>query len=77
VYAFSAPVDRGLPGLFNKVVGRLANVWYALRSSKFSGFRVFVHDLTAVDAVIRAAGFTPKHRERRRIVWQIAVYARV
>jgi SAM-dependent methyltransferase len=76
VYAFSAPVDRGLPGLLNKVVGWLANVWYALRSSKFRGFRVFVHDLKAVDAVIRAAGFTPKHRERRRIIWQIAVYAR-
>jgi SAM-dependent methyltransferase len=76
LYAFSAPVDRGLPGLLNKVVFRLSNVWYALRSSKFRGFRVFVHDLTAVDAVIRAAGFTPTHRERRRIVWQIMVYAR-
>jgi hypothetical protein len=38
---------------------------------------VFVHDLNAIDATIRAAGFTPTHRERRRIVWQIGVYARV
>jgi hypothetical protein len=76
VYAFSAPVDRGLPGVLNKVLFRVSNVWYAIRSSKFRGFRVFVHDLTAVDAVIRAAGFTPTHRERRRVIWQIVVYAR-
>ncbi len=76
LYAFSAPVDRGLPGLLNRIVIRVSNVWYALRSSKFRGFRVFVHDLDAVDTTIRAAGFTPTHRERRRIVWQVVVYAR-
>jgi SAM-dependent methyltransferase len=76
VYAFSAPVDRGPAGALNKVLFRLSNVWYAIRSSKYRGFRVFVHDLTAVEAAIRAAGFTPTYGERRRIVWQIAVYAR-
>jgi len=76
VYALTAPVDRGLPGLLNRIVVRVSNVWYGLRRSKFRGFRVFVHDLTDVDARIRAAGFAPTHRARRRVVWQLAVYAR-
>jgi len=76
VYALSAPVDRGLAGVVNRVVVRVSNVWYALRTSKFRGFRVFVHDVGDLDERIRAAGFAPTHRERRRIVWQLAVYAR-
>ena len=76
VFAISAPVDRGLPGLWNRIVVGVSNVWYALRRSKFRGFRVFVHDLADVDARIRGAGFAPVRRERRRFVWELAVYAR-
>jgi SAM-dependent methyltransferase len=76
VYALTAPADRGLPGLVNRVLVRVSNGWYALRRSKFRGFRVFVHDLTGIDDRIRAAGFAPTHRERRRFVWQLAVYRR-
>jgi predicted RNA methylase len=76
VYAITAPVDRGVPGLFSRIVVRVSNVWYSLRRAKFRGFRTFVHDLAEVDARIRAAGFAPAHRELRRFVWQLTVYER-
>jgi predicted RNA methylase len=76
IYAVSAPADRGLPGLVNRTLIAVSNAWYALRRSKFRGFRVFVHDLESVDARIRAAGFAPLTTERRRFVWRFAVYAR-
>ena len=76
VYALSAPVDRGLPGLMNRIVVAVSNVWYAIRRSKFRGFRVFVHDLADIDARVRAAGFVPRIHGRRRFVWQLVVYAR-
>jgi SAM-dependent methyltransferase len=76
IYALSAPADRGLPGIVNRTLVGVANAWYTLRRSRFRGFRVFVHDLGTVDARIRAAGFAPITRARRRFVWQFAVYAR-
>jgi len=76
VYAVSAPADRGIPGLLNRIVVRTSNAWFAIRRSKFRGFRVFVHDLADIDARIRAAGFAPTRREHRRFVWELAVYAR-
>jgi magnesium-protoporphyrin O-methyltransferase len=76
VYAITAPVDRGFPGIYNRIVVRVSNVWYAIRRSKFRGFRVFVHDLAGVDARIHAAGFALVRRERRRVVWELAVYSR-
>jgi SAM-dependent methyltransferase len=76
VYAMSAPADRGVPGLVNRIVVGISNAWYAIRPSKYRGFRVFLHDLADVDARIRAAGFAPTTRGRRRFVWQLAVYAR-
>jgi SAM-dependent methyltransferase len=76
VLAFSAPVDRGVAGLVNRVIVRGSNVWYALRPSTFRGFRVFVHDLDAIDERLRAGGFTERIRRRRRFVWELAVYER-
>jgi membrane-associated phospholipid phosphatase/SAM-dependent methyltransferase len=76
VFAFTAPVDRGFAGLFNRVLVKVSNAWYGLRDARFRGFRTFVHDVDAIDARIRAAGFTPVRRERRRVVWDLAVYTR-
>jgi SAM-dependent methyltransferase len=76
IYAVSAPVDRGLPGIYNRIYVGVSNAWYALRPSRFRGLRVFVHDLSAVDGRIRAAGFAPVTRARRRLIWQLAVYGR-
>jgi len=76
VYAVSAPIDRGLAGLTNRVLGRIANAWYAMRPAKFRGFRVFLHDLRDVERRIGDAGFFPTTQERCRFVWQFAVYVR-
>ena len=76
VVAWSAPVDHGLAGFMNRALFRTANLWYRLRSSKFRGFRTFVHDLDQIDARVRAAGFTERRRERSRFVWELAVYTR-
>jgi SAM-dependent methyltransferase len=76
VYAFTAPPSNGLLGLVAKAETRLSNVWYRLRDAKFHGFRVFVHDLDRVDEALRAAGFTRRRWERRRLAWRLAVYAR-
>jgi SAM-dependent methyltransferase len=76
VYAYSAPVHRGLVGSFNHLLTWASNGWYALRRRKYRGFRVFIHDLDDIDATVRRAGFTPIHRQRRRVVWDLAVYRR-
>jgi SAM-dependent methyltransferase len=76
VYAFTAPPSTGVLGLIAKVQARLSNVYYRLRDAKFRGFRVFVHDLDRVDAAVRSAGFSRVRWERRRLAWQLAVYAR-
>jgi SAM-dependent methyltransferase len=76
LYAVSAPVDRGLPAIYNRIYVAVSNAWYALRPSRFGGLRVFVHDLAVVDGRIRAAGFDPVARGRRRFIWEFAVYAR-
>jgi SAM-dependent methyltransferase len=76
VYAFTAPPSRGVLGVIARLQVRWSNVWYRLRDARYHGFRVFVHDLDAIDARVRAAGFSPLCRERRRLAWQLAVYAR-
>lgn len=76
VYAFTAPPSSGFLGAVVKAQTRLANVWYRLRDAKFQGFRVFVHDLSRVDAVVRAAGFSRVRWERRRLAWRLAVYSK-
>jgi len=76
VFAITAPVDRGLVGLYNRVFGWLGNRWYALRDKKFRGFRVFIHGVDGIDERIVAAGFRPTVRQRRRLVWDLRVYER-
>ena len=76
VFAFTAPIDRGVMGFWNRILGRLGNGWYALRAKKFHGFRVFIHDLGAIEARIVGAGFRPLAREQRRLAWDLRVYTR-
>jgi SAM-dependent methyltransferase len=77
VFALTAPIDRGLMGLYNRIFCWLRNGWYAIRSKKFRGFRVFVHDLAVIEARIVGAGFRPRTRQHRRLVWDLRVYERV
>ena len=76
IVALSAPVDRGPAGLLNRAVTAVSNRWYGMRDAKYRGFRTFVHDLDAIDARVLAAGFSRRHRARRRVVWEVAVYER-
>jgi SAM-dependent methyltransferase len=76
VYAVTAPVDRGVVGLALRLAGRLANLWYAARRKRYRGYRTYLHDVGAIDARVRAAGFETIVRERSRVVWDLAVYAR-
>jgi magnesium-protoporphyrin O-methyltransferase len=76
VFALTAPIDRGPMGLYNRVLSWLGNGWYALRAKKFRGFRVFVHDLAAVEARVVGAGFRLRARQHRRLVWDLRVYER-
>jgi magnesium-protoporphyrin O-methyltransferase len=76
VFAITAPVSKGPTGWWNRLWSTLENVGYRLRPSKYSGFRTFIHDLDRIDERIRAAGFRRERHERRRVVWDLAVYAR-
>jgi magnesium-protoporphyrin O-methyltransferase len=76
VYAFTIPRSTGLAGRIARIHTAIGNAWYRLRSAKFGGFRVFVHDIGAIDERVRAAGFAPLRREHRRLAWDLAVYSR-
>ena len=76
VYAFTIPRSTGLAGWISRAQTAIANRWYRLRSSKFAGFRVYIHDIGRIDARVRAEGFEPLRREHRRFAWDLAVYAR-
>jgi hypothetical protein len=76
VYAYTAPVDRGLVGFFNRVQTVAWNRWYALRRRKYGRFRTFVHDLEDVDRRLERAGFVRTKARRVRVVWHVAVFAR-
>jgi SAM-dependent methyltransferase len=76
VYAFTIPPSRGIRGLLARVSARLENIWYALRPKKYGGFRVFVHDVDAIDRRVRSDGFRPMTRGMRGLSWHLAVYAR-
>jgi len=76
VFAITAPISTGAVGAYNRIRNSCWNVWYQLRRKKFAGFRTFVHDLDGIDERIRAAGFHRVHHEHRRVVWDLAVYAR-
>lgn len=76
VLAITAPVSKGPTGLWNRLWSTLENVGYRLRPSKYQGFRTFIHDLDRIDERIRAAGFRRTRHERRRVIWDLAVYTR-
>jgi magnesium-protoporphyrin O-methyltransferase len=76
VFTYTAPVDRGPIGALNRAITAIWNAWYALRDPRYQGFRTYVHELERIDARIEAAGFRPRRRERRRLVWQLAVFER-
>ena len=75
VYAYTAPIDAGAVGRFNRISIAIGNLWYRLRDRKFQGFRAFVHDLDAVDRTIAQAGFRKAHGAHHRM-WQLAVFTR-
>lgn len=72
VYVFAAPEPRGLRGLLARAVLRLENGWRRLRGNPF---RSYLHDLDAVEAALRGAGFRPASR-RRWWRWRAAAYTR-
>jgi SAM-dependent methyltransferase len=76
VYAYTAPVDTGPVGLFNRISVAILNVWFRLRVKKFRGFQAFVHDLDMVDRTIASAGFGVMHRSHERLRWRLAVFTR-
>lgn len=76
VYAISAPISSGAIGRYNRVHNALWNMAYALRDKHYGGFRTFIHDVELIDRRVRSAGFRRVHHERRRFVWDLAVYAR-
>jgi SAM-dependent methyltransferase len=77
IYAFTVPRSRGLAGAFGRLTTSVSNVWYRIRDRKFRGFRVFIHDVDAIDARVRDAGFRPLRRRHVRLMWELAVYERV
>lgn len=76
VYGFTIPRSTGLAGAFGRVQAAIENAWYRLRRRKYGDFRVYIHDVDRIDARVRAEGFRPVRRETRRLVWDLAVYAR-
>jgi 2-polyprenyl-3-methyl-5-hydroxy-6-metoxy-1,4-benzoquinol methylase len=77
VYAFTIPRSRGPAALFARIGVAISNAWYALRARKYQGFRVFMHDVDAIDARVREAGFRRLVRRPIRLTWELAVYERV
>ena len=76
VFAISAPISSGATGVFNRVHNAIWNMVYRIREKHYGGLQTFIHDVERIDARIRAAGFRLTHHERRRVVWDLAVYAR-
>ena len=76
VYAFTMPPSHGFVGRLARAMTWCSNRYFALRERKFAGFRVFVHDVDAIDARVREAGFRPVRRGRVRLSWELGVYAR-
>jgi SAM-dependent methyltransferase len=76
VYAFTVPPSRGFAGRLARGMTWVSNRYYAIRERKFAGFRVFIHDVDRIEARVRAAGFRPVRRERVRLSWELAVFAR-
>ena len=76
VFAISAPISSGATGVYNHAQNAVWNMVYRLRDRHYGGLRTFVHDVEAIDRRVRAAGFRRVFHRRRRVVWDLAVYAR-
>ena len=76
VYAISAPISSGATGIYNRTQNAFWNVVYRLRDKHYGRLRTFIHDIERIDGRINAAGFRRVDHERRRVVWDLAVYAR-
>ncbi len=76
VYAFTIPPSTGFAGRVARAETDLGNRLRRLRPAKFGSYRAFIHDIGPMDERVRAAGFEPLRRERRALVWDLAVYAR-
>ncbi|CAM3641688.1 bifunctional 2-polyprenyl-6-hydroxyphenol methylase/3-demethylubiquinol 3-O-methyltransferase UbiG [Occultella aeris] len=76
-YAFVLPRSTGPMGLINRAVLRVGNLWFRARPGVYGGYRAFVHDVGPIHDRLVAAGFRRVHAEHLRLVWQLAVYARV
>jgi SAM-dependent methyltransferase len=72
IYAFSAPCSKGLRGTIARVGIALFNM---TRRFTRSDFRVFVHDLSNVEAKLAQDGFEQK-MVAHRTMWHAAVYVR-
>ncbi len=75
VYAFTVPPSGGARGILARAVVSLSNAWYRLRESRFHGFRAYVHDVSRIEAGVRAAGFDLT-TSGRRAAWDLRVYTR-
>jgi magnesium-protoporphyrin O-methyltransferase len=76
VYAFTAPRSKGVLAWWLRLKWALTDAMMHLRKKESAGFKSYIHDLDRVDGQVRSAGFRRIRHERRRIVWELAVYAR-
>jgi magnesium-protoporphyrin O-methyltransferase len=76
VYGFTMPRSKGVVGAVARTHARIGNWWMRRMPRRYGGFQVFIHDVDAIDARVRSAGFSPVRREHRRVSWELAVYAR-
>ncbi|WP_165962786.1 class I SAM-dependent methyltransferase [Occultella glacieicola] len=75
-YAFVLPRSTGLPGLINRAVLSLGNVWFRARPRVYGGYRAFVHDIGPIHDRVVAAGFDRVHTAHPGLIWHLAVYTR-
>ncbi len=71
-YALVLPESRGIFGLGARLFVLGANAWQWLRRD---AFRAYIHDISAIDAAIRAAGFS-RRVSRRVSIWRVLAYSR-
>ena len=76
VYAFSVPRSKGIVGALARLQVRMDNWWSRRRPDRYGSFQAFVHDVDAIDARVRSAGFARVHAEHRWFAWLLAVYER-
>ncbi|MGH3441083.1 MAG: methyltransferase, partial [Nitriliruptorales bacterium] len=71
-YAIVLPASTGMRGLVSRTLLRVENLWHLVRGRRF---RAYVHDVRALDAAIRGAGFRPTAVRHHRY-WELRIYER-